>query len=219
MNATAQNNTYPSSGNVGIGTMSPINIFQVSSLSDGVAPANWIAGNFGGQFGPRVVMGVVYGTATIGAHNNNLTAWTNLSINPDGGNVGIGTRLPGERLSVNGNIRAKEIKVETTGWPDFVFHKNFTLPRLEQTEKYILANGHLEGIPSTVEVEVNGLSLGEMNKKLLQKVEEITLYLIAQNKELLKQQKLQALQSLQLSQQNVEIEKLKTLLGYVKVKK
>lgn len=95
------------------------------------------------------------------------------------GNVGIGMLSPKEKLSVNGNIRAREIKVETTNWPDFVFSKSYSLPSLSQTEQYIAEKGHLPGIPSAKQVNENGVELGEMNAKLLQKIEELTLHMIA----------------------------------------
>ena len=98
--------------------------------------------------------------------------------------LGIGT--PGSdswKLAVNGKIRAKEIKVET-GWADFVFYDTYMLPSLEEVEDHIKKNGHLKNIPSADEVEKNGILLGEMNAKLLQKIEELTLYLIQQNKEM-----------------------------------
>lgn len=95
------------------------------------------------------------------------------------GNVGIGTLSPKEKLSVNGNIRAHEIKVETANWPDFVFSKSYCLPSLSQTEQYIAEKGHLPGIPSAKQVNENGVELGEMNAKLLQKIEELTLHMIA----------------------------------------
>jgi hypothetical protein len=105
------------------------------------------------------------------------------------GNVGIGTGsspiAPGEKLAVNGFIHAKEVKVDLIGWPDFVFAKNYNLPTLQTVEKQIIDNGHLSNIPSAAEVEKEGLLLGDINKKLLQKVEELTLYLIQQNKEIL----------------------------------
>lgn len=87
------------------------------------------------------------------------------------------------RLSVKGAIRADRVKVYTT-WADFVFEKSYTLPTLEEVEEHIKKNGHLKDIPSATEVETNGIELGEMNKKLLQKVEELTLYVIQLNKEL-----------------------------------
>ncbi|WP_214228804.1 hypothetical protein [Pedobacter sp. B4-66] len=106
------------------------------------------------------------------------------------GNVGIGTASPSEKLSVNGKIRAHEIKVETANWPDYVFAKNYKLPSLQETEQHIKDKGHLLGIPSAEEVKTNGVDLGEMNSKLLKKIEELTLYLIDQNKLIQTQQKL-----------------------------
>ena len=100
-------------------------------------------------------------------------------------------------MAVNGQIRAKEIKVET-GWSDFVFFKDYKLPTLEEVEDHIKEKGHLKDIPSANEVEENGIFLGEMNSKLLQKIEELTLYTIQQQKEIeelkLQNQKLLKLQ-------------------------
>lgn len=99
------------------------------------------------------------------------------------GNVGIGTQTTGTyKLAVNGNIRAKEIKVETANWPDYVFTENYTLPTLEEVQKHIDQNGHLINIPSAKEIETNGLELGEMNRLLLEKIEELTLYILEQEK-------------------------------------
>ncbi|CAH0277432.1 MULTISPECIES: SlyX family protein [unclassified Pedobacter] len=94
------------------------------------------------------------------------------------GNVGIGTLTPREKLSVNGNIRAKEIKVEATNWPDYVFEEGYKVGTLKGLESYIKTNKHLPGMPSAKEVERNGVELGEMNKLLLKKIEELTLHLI-----------------------------------------
>ncbi|MGS2741648.1 hypothetical protein [Sinomicrobium sp. M5D2P17] len=99
------------------------------------------------------------------------------------GNVGIGTTNSNNwKLAVNGNIRAKEIKVET-GWSDFVFEDSYNLPTLEEVEQHIKEKGHLKDIPSAKEVEENGIFLGEMDAKLLQKIEELTLYMIELKKE------------------------------------
>lgn len=102
------------------------------------------------------------------------------------GNIGIGTLSPAEKLSVKGKIRAQEIKVELAGWADFVFAEDYKLPSLEETEKHIKEKGHLPGIPSAQEVKINGIELGDMNAKLLQKIEELTLYLIEKDKEIKK---------------------------------
>jgi hypothetical protein len=87
------------------------------------------------------------------------------------------------KLTVNGKVRAHAMKVYTT-WSDFVFEKEYALPTLEEVENYIIENGHLKDIPSAKEVEANGIELGEMNKLLLQKIEELTLYMIELKKEL-----------------------------------
>ncbi|KRD05428.1 hypothetical protein ASE21_20950 [Flavobacterium sp. Root901] len=100
------------------------------------------------------------------------------------GNVGIGITNPTNKLDVNGTIHSKEVKVDMVGWSDFVFKKEYNLPTLEEVQKHIAESGHLENIPSEEEVLKNGIKLGEMNAKLLQKIEELTLYLIEQNKRL-----------------------------------
>lgn len=102
--------------------------------------------------------------------------------------IGIGTTSFTDgtdtyRLSVKGAIRADRVKVYTT-WADFVFEKDYKLPTLEEVEKHIAEKGHLRDIPSAKEVEAKGIELGEMNKLLLQKVEELTLYMIDMNKEI-----------------------------------
>ena len=101
------------------------------------------------------------------------------------GKVGIGAEIIGEeRLAVNGSIRAKEIRVDNGAWADFVFNDHYKLTSLYDLEKYIKANRHLPEIPSNAEVEKNGVVLGEMNKLLLQKIEELTLHLINQQKQI-----------------------------------
>lgn len=94
------------------------------------------------------------------------------------GSMGIGTYPSNNyRLAVNGKIRAKEVIVET-GWADFVFDPGYHLPSLKEVKSHIDHFGHLKGIPTTKQVEENGISLGEINTLLLQKIEEMTLYLI-----------------------------------------
>jgi len=78
------------------------------------------------------------------------------------------TNLGSWKLVINGKIRAKEIKIET-GWADFVFYDDYKLPTLQEVENHIKIKGHLQDIPSAIEVEKNGIFLGEMNSKLLQK--------------------------------------------------
>jgi hypothetical protein len=96
------------------------------------------------------------------------------------GNVGIGTSNPVNKLDVKGIIRATEVKIET-GWADFVFNDDYHLKPLSEVNTFIKENKHLPEIPSATEVKENeGVNLGEMQLKLLQKIEELTLYLIQQ---------------------------------------
>ena len=110
----------------------------------------------------------------------------NNDVSYNSGNVGIGTSNTfGYRLAVNGTIGSTEVKVEnTSAWPDFVFEKDYELLTLEEVEEHITEKGHLPEIPSEAEVTLNGINLGEMDTKLLQKIEELTLYLIEQNKKI-----------------------------------
>ncbi len=101
----------------------------------------------------------------------------------DNGNVGIGTTNPTHKLSVNGNIRTKEVVVET-GWADYVFDDNYKLPSLLEVDKFIQQHKHLPNIPSAKDVEANGLHLGDIQKRMMEKIEELTLYVIDLKKEL-----------------------------------
>ncbi|WP_421809238.1 fibronectin type III domain-containing protein [Flagellimonas sp.] len=121
------------------------------------------------------------------SENSNLTTvdWTARDLFADR-NVGIGTTdTQGYRLAVAGNVIAEGVRVELQGnWPDFVFHDQFDLLKLEEIRKYIQEHGHLPNIPSAKQIEEEGIDLGTMNAKLLQKIEELTLYVLSQNDEI-----------------------------------
>ncbi|HMC98546.1 MAG TPA: hypothetical protein VKH37_00285, partial [Ferruginibacter sp.] len=129
------------------------------------------------------------------------------------GYVGIGTTSPGYLFDVNGNghvndhlivgnitytfpseyrlavadgIITERLKIKTyaSGWPDYVFKSNYNLPKLEDIDEYIRQNNHLPEIASEEEVKKDGIELGDMNAKLLKKIEELTLYMIDANKQI-----------------------------------
>jgi len=99
------------------------------------------------------------------------------------GNLGLGTVNPGYKLDVIGTIRAQELKVDMQG-ADFVFEEDYNLRPLSEVETFVKANKHLPEIAPAAEMQVNGVNQSEMNQKLLQKIEELTLYLIEMKKEI-----------------------------------
>lgn len=109
--------------------------------------------------------------------NNNITGGT--------GRVGIGTTgiAAGVKLQVGGKVKCQEVEVAVTPWPDHVFKAGYELMPLNEVEAFINANSHLPGVPSEAEVASNGVNVGKMNATLLQKVEELTLYMIDLKKE------------------------------------
>ncbi|CAM1366884.1 conserved hypothetical protein [Tenacibaculum xiamenense] len=131
------------------------------------------------------------------------------------GKLGLGTLSTGNhKLAVEGSIGAREVKVEAyPNWSDFVFYENYDLPTLNEVEKHIKQKGHLKDIPSAKEVEKNGFYLGEMDAKLLQKIEELTLYTIDQEKSLNSQKNQIEKQNLRIDQQQKEIQELKLLVN------
>ena len=103
------------------------------------------------------------------------------------GKVGIGTTNPDKELTVNGEIHAKGLILDlTTPGPDYVFATDYKLRPLAEVEAYIQKNHHLPAVPSAKTMEAKGVKMLEMSMKLLEKVEELTLYTIAQQKEIAK---------------------------------
>ena len=104
------------------------------------------------------------------------------------GQVAIGGVVPAAsayKLTVTGKIICEELKVKlvSSGWPDYVFDKKYKLKSLSDVEKFIIKNNHLPNIPSAVEVEKNGIEVGDMQKKMMEKIEELTLYIISLQKQ------------------------------------
>ena len=138
------------------------------------------------------------GTATA---NENVV----LTVENDG-SVGIGTNTPKAKLAVNGNILANEIKIKTDiTVPDYVFDPNYQLPSLSSIEDYVKKHRHLPEIPSATDIQKDGVDLTAMNLALLKKVEELTLHLIAKEKEI---EEMKLNQSINLKSISDRLEKL-----------
>jgi hypothetical protein len=112
-----------------------------------------------------------------------ISGYQNCLYIKQNGNIGIGTTNPTYKLAVKGTIRTNEVIVET-GWADYVFEKDYKLPSLKEVEQYIKNNKHLPEIPSAQEIQNNGLSVGEIQTKMMQKIEELTLYVIELQKQI-----------------------------------
>jgi len=99
------------------------------------------------------------------------------------GNIGIGTSTPDNKLDVLGIIRANEVIVET-GWADYVFQDDYKLKPLSEVEAFIKENKHLPSVPSAAKIQDKGAHVAELMTKMMEKIEELTLYSIEQKKEI-----------------------------------
>jgi hypothetical protein len=187
------------STNTGISTSVITNTGQTgygiyaSAYGNGTNYAAYLAGKT--YISDRLLIGTTSATAKLNLQNTD-TALTTFKVYANGGNrlivdgkgrVMIGTTTPanGYALSVKGKVICDELKVElSTSWPDYVFGKNYKLLSLEEVESHINEFNHLPGIPAAAEMEANGISVGEMQTKLVEKVEELTLYIIQLKKEI-----------------------------------
>lgn len=174
-------------GKVGVGTVPGYVLHTVSPGNTNKASAYLWGENYGVSIGTQNASAGNYSFAVLNNVNTDGSPSVGeskplLYVRGDG-NVGIGTSTPQAKLAVKGDIFAQRIKVIQSGWADFVFQPDYELPSLQEVESFIRINRHLPQIPSAQQVEKEGLDIGEMNKKLLQKIEELTLYIIEMKKE------------------------------------
>lgn len=186
-------------GNVGIGTTNPTSRLHI----DGATTTNVISlaegSTYLGSLGrgatvtgawsqyPGILALTYQGRDfAIGGWGKTANNWMGaaLFINSDSGNVGIGTTAPDAKLTVLGNIHSREVKVSVDAGADFVFKEEYKLRPLEDVAAFIRSENHLPDIASAEEMKKNGMELGQMNVKLLQKIEELTLYMIDMKKQL-----------------------------------
>lgn len=206
----AQTNIFEANGKVGIGTSQPSNMLDVNG-NIGVTTAlipmsintenNGSAApllNFSLNFRESNLSPSYVGAAFRIDSRPNFPLYQWLTRSPGqgieqeyvamvltrDGNLGIGNGAPQERLSVNGKIRAKEVKIEVGNWPDYVFEQAYSLPTLAELKTYVYQNKHLPEVPSANEVAEKGIDIGAMNARLLKKIEELTLYLFEKDEEI-----------------------------------
>lgn len=185
--SNAQNKLDPN-GNVGIGTQSPIGVLDVRG-NFFVGTTDLSIGNAGSFLQIDQGAGTGNSYTQLRAFSHGGTRTNNLILQNSGGNVGIGTSTPDALLAVKGNVHCQGVKVDMDSWSDDVFKPKYVLPSLSSVKAYISENQHLPEVPSEQEVLKNGINLGEMNKLLLKKVEELTLYLIREHEDKIAQQK------------------------------
>ncbi|MBB6130144.1 hypothetical protein [Mucilaginibacter lappiensis] len=195
-------------GNLGIGTTVPQGKVEINNNSYTDASQLIVSGaeatRYYGVMGITVPSG--HTVLSLGVRSNNTNYFETLNLVND--NVGIGTKNPDQKLSVNGTIHSKSVLIDLNGWSDYVLKNDYQLRPLSDVKNYIDQNQHLPEVPSEQEMIKKGLDVGEMNKLLIKKVEELTLYLIDEHKEKEKQEAINNKQQEQIDQLNKRIELL-----------
>ena len=182
--------TISNDGNVGIGVDSPTSRLSVGggiSVS-GSNPINSIYGFKNAiELKGMSHASIVYEPGSsnelmFGFHSNGNFYW---ATGPNSSNPQYSMYLDASsgNLGLRGKLTANEVNVKVGGWADYMFAPDYNLLSLSEVETHIKQTGHLPNMPSAMEVEENGIELGTMNAKLLEKIEELTLHLIALKKE------------------------------------
>lgn len=190
------------SGKIGINTESPIAELDVAGNARFNSYGEYTFLTLGKQANDQIIVDnstqkYFGGGYFFRVHNDNATnQYVDAMIIDENGNIGIGVNAPQSKLDVagkssfrdnmkvNAKIEAKEIRVTLTPTADFVFEENYELPKLKDVEKFIKENKHLPEVASAKVMEKEGVNVGEFQIKLLQKIEELTLYVIDQQKKI-----------------------------------
>ncbi len=171
--------TAKGDGKVGIGDTSPDTRLHVNgNENDGITASLKVTS--GSQ--NMLIDGNEIDVTQTGLYLNNNTN-LNVILATGGGNVGIETASPDNKLDVLGIIRANEVIVET-GWADYVFADDYQLDDLSKVETFIRENKHLPNVPSAAEIQDKGAHVSALMTKMMEKIEELTLYTIKQQKEI-----------------------------------
>jgi len=182
--------TIKNNGNVGIGTSAPAYPLHISKSING--ELHFLVQNTYG-IGNRTFLStspdrsIIYTDRdfSIGTNSNN---WSEKLTVVKNGNVGIGTTTPAHKLTVAGTVGAREVTVDANMGADFVFAPDYHLRPLSEVEQFITENKHLPEIAPAEEMVQNGVNMGEFQIQLLQKIEELTLYVIEQQKQIRQQE-------------------------------
>ncbi|HEX9511854.1 MAG TPA: Ig-like domain-containing protein [Puia sp.] len=196
-------------GNVGIGTIAPsaqlhtTGTVRLAGLTSDSTKNRVLVSDTSGNLFYRNVSSL-----------SNRWVYANGLLYDSSDNIAIGTsNAQGYKLAVNGTAIFTKVRVKTAGtWPDYVFQKGYALPDLGELERYITEHRHLPGIVSEAEVQRDGIDIGDHQAALLKRIEEMTLYLIEENKKLKEQNRQLELQNSHLEQQQQEIDELKKLI-------
>lgn len=174
-------------GNFGIGTSAPSSKLDVRGTSGSIELARFFNSDYttGIGSGLKITGGAASGDTYmhLQAYDAGATSTNNLVLQNAGGNVGIGTTNPDSKLTVNGKIKAEEIEIITdVPASDYVFEKDYNLLTIDSVSRFVETNKHLPGVPTATEFKENGYKVGQMDDLLLRKIEELTLYIIQQQK-------------------------------------